>query len=648
MTTTIVTNATSGAAHLPTLAKSSAVRRLVDSLEERGLHTHAATAIASAVCDPTSVRRQLTAPGRLRVDGGFLEVVQTEVWVPGVLAYPTNPRALPAFTYPIESQEGRRHPLPGLAPSPDADAVELLVPPLPSSTLIGAIDAQVQYLRRANDLRESVALLGIREPLLLIPLVIDLDWGDREQDGSRSVTDIDVLSAPAFLAAVDGSSRVTAAHFHLGIEPAETLHKFLGDERALRQKISNLVAKSKAEEDLTDEERARLQSLIAPASIIVGFIPDDPERDTLLKAINSRLGALHVDPPRPWSAASRLDVQLDVALDALVEAGRLDPIEAEWLAGRLTVEEIEELGFRDHPDVRAAYLLQQVGRTDSVTGKALRTLTARSRISVNLRADIAAEGALRSFRAGLNDTQAQAARSLLSAIYMMDEIQAPWSIDPTVSPGSVAEVRDRALKELRTQGKPSREIRVLLVQAGYWLARKRIVPRQTRGGQEDRRDITTILSLMANSEHGVRQLIQIIKDGRADLVPRRVTATGKLNLPARKVTDAWLRETWADGVTNSKLPELSPEAELNEAAGKVRTAITDLKEKVEALKNARVDAGPPLVETEGLEPTLAQAMLVDLFHIQTRLAILKHVGEVHHTERPTDEDDDDQLDGADE
>ena len=47
----------------------------------------------------------------------------------------------------------------------------------------------------------------------------------------------------------------------------------------------------------------------------VGFVPDDEDTDTLLTAINSRLGALHVDPPRPWSTASRWTQESAEGLD---------------------------------------------------------------------------------------------------------------------------------------------------------------------------------------------------------------------------------------------------------------------------------------------------------------------------------------------
>ncbi|CAM3733994.1 hypothetical protein [Nocardioides zeicaulis] len=616
--------------YLPDLAKTASLRRLASALVDRGLHEHAATAIASSVCDPTTVRRQLTAPGRLRVEGGYLEVVQTEVWSPSVLVFPTNPRALPAFAYEIEGATGRRNPLPPLLGSADPDAVELLLPGLPSSDLVGALDAQVDYLRRANDLREAVGRVGIREPLLLVPLVIDLKWGESPRRFTDDA-DVDVIDAPAMLAAVDGSSRITAAHAHLSIQPADSLFSFLGNERSLRSKIASVIRLDHENDELTLEEAQQCMSLVAPAAIIVGFVPDNPAVDTLLAAINSRLGALHVDPPRAWSAASRLDVQLDAALGALVAGGRLEPTEAEWLSGRMTLQDADDLGFRDSPDVRAAYLFETVGRTESLTGRALRALTARSRITTNLRAEIAAEGAIRGYRSQINDTQAQAARSLLTAIYMMEEVQQSWRIDPYKSNFKVSAFRAAALSELEEAGRPGPNGRQLLALAGYWLARMRVVPRQTRGGQEDRRDITAVLSLMAHSAHGVHQLLQIVIDGRRGLFPRQVSATGKVTSTEARLSDEWIRKTWGPSrnEAGSRRPDPTPEQKLDESVADLKSALQEVKSRLEALREPHLGDGGSLVDTIGLKPDVADAMIRDVLEIQMRLSVLKHVGDQH-------------------
>ena len=73
----------------------------------------------------------------------------------------------------------------------------------------------------------------------------------------------------------------------------------------------------------------------------------------------------------------------------------------------------------------------------------------------------------------------------------------------------------------------------------------RVVTRQTRGGQDDRRDITTVLALMVRDKRGIRQFIQIIEDGRKGRHPRRVAAKGKMFATEVRVNDEWIRKTWA-------------------------------------------------------------------------------------------------------
>jgi hypothetical protein len=127
----------------------------------------------------------------------------------------------------------------------------------------------------------------------------------------------------------------------------------------------------------------------------------------------------------------------------------------------------------------------------------------------------------------MTDAQANSARTLLAALYQMDELKDPWDVDPRNAMGTRKTVLSDALRELRTHGAPGPLIRRILALSFYWMARYRIVSRQARGGQEDRRDITSVVSLMASTEHGVRQLVQLIADGRSERTPRRVDAAGR-------------------------------------------------------------------------------------------------------------------------
>jgi hypothetical protein len=616
---------------LPELARMTSVRRLSEALQSRGHHEHSAAAIALAVCDPAAARRQLDEPGRLRVDGGHLQVIQTDVWTPALIPYPVNPRASTTFAYPAEGRLDRRAPLPELIPATDDDACELVIPPMPSADLIGALDAQTEYLRQTNDLQESVGQLGIREPLLLLPLVIAGHGTEHERD-------------MAVLATVDGSSRLTAAYAHLFLEPSEVLLRLATNERALRQRVASVLGLlTRPLDALSEEELATLRVVSSPATIVVGFVADDSRNGSLAEAIFSRLGILHVDPPRQWSGSSRLDVQLDAALRALEVAGRVDPEEAAWLGSRLDAAETEQAGFRPFPDVRAACLLAHIGGKDSVTSEALRALTSMSRIMPQLRAELAAEGAMRSFRSGLSDTQVTSTRAVLAAIYQMEELKGAWSVDPRVSPGPIVRIRKMALSELELIGSPGPITRQILLLASYWLAKYRIVARQTRGGQKDRRDITTVLSIMANSEHGVRQLTAVIQDGRAGRKPARVDASGVKVMGADgepvSLDGEWIRETWRletdEPEAGQEVPGLSPEAELAQRQSSLTLSIKAAVESLEMLNDPQSADELPLVETLGLSTSYVNSVLLDLNKMQERLLLLRMLGSRRN---PDDED----------
>lgn len=63
-------------------------------------------------------------------------------------------------------------------------------------------------------------------------------------------------------------------------------------------------------------------------------------------------------------------------------------------------------------------------------------------------------------------------------------------------------------------------------------------------------------------------------------------------------------------------------AQLSEAAAAVRTAIQELMMSVEDPGEPRIGDGAPLVDTTGLEPCLASAMLADVIDVQMRLTVL--------------------------
>jgi hypothetical protein len=617
---------------LPSLAKSLAVRRLAEMLEQRGHHPHAAQAIAVGVCDPAVVRRQLEQPGELRVAEGTLEVIYTSVWAPSVLTYPTNARALPAFSYPIEGRADRRNPLTRPIAAEDG-ASELVLRVRDRVELVGVLDLELSYLRDHNNLFESVIEHGVREPLTLVPLTIEQSGHDGKGSSNHD-TSVCVLTA------VDGSSRTAAVYQAQKLEPTEILFHLAGNDRLLRQRVQHVLALLDEEVSrLEVDELARLRTLVLPAAIVVGFRPDPGSRMDLAGAIESRLGSLHVDPPREWSTASRLDVQVDAVLQHLVDRGHIPQAEGEWLAGRLTPDEAQEHGFTKYPDVRAARWLELVNEQKRIVSMALRSLVSR-RIVVRRqdRVEVAAEAALRPFRSRLSESAASAARNVLQTTFAMPELMKPWQVH--TQPRKSVQIRDEAMRELQDDGRPGPATRELLVLALYWMSRYSLIRKTTRGGEADRRNISDVLTQLLHTQHGVIALHRIVLDGRNGRVPRRVDAVGGFILSADgeglPVSEQWIRANWrpAGSSTTSasgsdEEPPMSPEADLARRRARLRASIAEVTGEMHGLEQPKDQEGTPLVRMQGLPLDYVNEVMSMLFEIQGRLSYYRQVAIDH-------------------
>lgn len=613
---------------LPDLAKMPAVNRLASALTARGLRENTAEAIAVAVCDPSEARRQLEQPATLRVSGGKLEVIYVDVWTPSILLFPENPRMLPYLTYAVESHEGRRRPLPPA--NPDSTSPELVMEPVTSAELVEHLDAQVNFLRDNNDLYDSIGSYGIQEPLLLVGLAFEgLSIGN-DLPAPLDV-DRDDDEWPTILTSVDGNSRLAAAYRHLGLEPSEVVTKLVGSSRAIRQRVGVTLARQRPGAAKSVEADEALRALTAPAAIVVGFVPEVAGRD-LLDGLQSRLGAIHVAPPKPWSSASKFDLLLNVALDALQSdldsysssVGVKESAYREWLAGNLTTAEAENAGLDPQPDFRAVALRWWFRKSDQDVSIAIRSLDIAHRVTAPMLASIAAEGALRSFRSAMTATEADNARRVLSALYQLEDLKGEWSTDDTVGAGSISALTREAIAEVIATRQPGPNARVLMLLAFYWLTRYRVVPLQTRGGQADRRKMVDVVTMMCRTEHGLRVLAQVVEDGRGARAPRAVGKDGKIETKNGQdvlLSDDWIRRTWSKGRRTAVAD--SPQADLINRSEELAELIKEVVGAMQSLRVPSAGDGLPLVDTVGLSAKIAAPMLRDLEEIRDDLIELR-------------------------
>jgi hypothetical protein len=480
--------------------------------------------------------------------------------------------------------------------------------------LLGVLNAEATYLESTNPLAGSIASDGVREPLLVVPLTVRHE----NDDVDRTI-----------LVTADGSSRIAAAHKLLGLSPEAVVYELASNRRALRQLVARVVALSATSslEDLSSEDVARIRAVEVPAAVVVGFVPDRTDTGDLALAINAKVAALHVGPPKQWSPAAKLDAQIDAALLAMTDAPGLEPAKLAWLAGYLTPDEADEAGFSREPDVRAAALLRVfVGRRYARRiNQALRDLSL-PQPGPAVRAELAAEAALRSVRSVAPTSSVDASRNLLKAAFALDTLRSvTWNVDEEASPDQLLEA---ALEEL-DMGAPGEAACQLAAMGLFWIATQQIARRTTRGGDPDRRDITTVLELMINSTHGMRVLHRVVVDCREGRQPRAVSARGtrliSANTAAKRLVDeTWLRKTFAAGERFSEGRRASPESELLVRRTRVSDAVGSLTEAVDSLREPQ-GAGGPLVMREGLPAEFVGGVLESLGNVQAALMHYRYI-----------------------
>jgi hypothetical protein len=579
---------------VPPIPRSSAVERLANSLEETGVPPRAARSIAVASADPAAFRRAMQAPVRVHTANGELLVVHGRVWTLAVIPHPMNLRLSPRLRRSFSGNGLRAlgRPVAGT----DGTA-ELVVPSPDRNTVVSTLTEATMMLAQDNPMSNDIGIDGVIEPITLVPLTFE------HRDGSASVT---------VLAAVDGSSRVAGAYQNLNVLPEQVVYSYTTDDAALRSRLGRWWRLASADRaDLDENDLRLLNSVTMPAAVVIGFAAASASEAgaNFARAVEARVGSIHVAPPTPWSKAAQNDAQLDAALDALGAEDALDETWVSYYAGDLTPDEAEAKGLCGQADVRSVRLLADMHRPDNVRTihEALRGVAIRQP-SYKHRAAVAAEGALRAFRNDLASTQADAARNLLAHVYAMDFFRnVDWDLDDKST--TLDGLLDDALDGDDNAG------RCVLGLAIYWMARFATIRRTTRGGEVDRRDINVVLHALVENPRGLRQLHRIVADGRAGRPLRRVAKDGTslAKSPNGKhlaVTEDWLRRTWGgEEHTGDGAHPRSPEADLLARFEKIRSDVDSIIHDVKALREPIGQDGQPIVLRLGLNPAAVDELL---------------------------------------
>ena len=147
--------------------------------------------------------------------------------------------------------------------------------------------------------------------------------------------------------------------------------------------------------ELTAKEVADISSLVAPASLVLGFRPDAGYDVRFDQAIRFVVGLMHVEPPKPWGPASENDALGDAVIEEFLDSRRTTPQPAgrSGMGRPLYPEEADRNGLSPYPAPgwpRSRLPSCPTPRSSAFRSGVLR-ITAKGRVTYDLKAKIVAE-----------------------------------------------------------------------------------------------------------------------------------------------------------------------------------------------------------------------------------------------------------------
>ncbi|MFC1417306.1 hypothetical protein [Streptacidiphilus cavernicola] len=542
---------------MPSLPKTAAIHRAFKAATEFGLPDEFAASLAHGVVDPAALRIALNSPTRINVSGGTIEVIDIDMYTPGLVPLPTNSRTMDMRVYPAGGAAGYFGPLTG--PRSEAGrSCELWIQADSVEHALEEAKRAYDYVLVKNPLKDSVGARGIVMPVTVVYFEM------RHRDGQPAMP---------LLGTADGSSRITGAHSALGLSNPRTTHYDLPANRdSYRRFLSDISSPDPASLGATAARRLRAMrnALITPARVFLRFTPQPGTGYGFARAVAAYVGMLHVDPPRPWTPTGKLEAMAESVLEVLRSASVLDDVRHDYLAGLLTPQAAEAAGLPTEYDEQAANALAVLLQSDlrPLVDQGIMEVTAKRSVTSPRRSDVVAELALRPTRSAAvtfppGDPARERAGAMRAAYLRATHLPEYASRRWRVTGRSPDELLAGALAELvrpeAEQGNPDawRDRLELAALAQYHLTGYESLKRDAmdnKGG--DSRGPQDLLKLMLEDERGLRLLRQAVVDGRAGVAPRlveedgsvirgRVDPEGELQRdpegPDLVLTDQWLR-----------------------------------------------------------------------------------------------------------
>ncbi|MFJ8965874.1 hypothetical protein ACIRG5_41445 [Lentzea sp. NPDC102401] len=518
---------------IPTPAAHSAVTKAYESARKAGLADDMALVLAEAAMDPARLRADLGNPKQRHFDGCTITYITTDLWSPSVVPSLENVRFEDTRGHWLSAPDTKLLPRFGSA----EDAAVLTLAADSPEHVVDVVSPLVVKALASNEKVKTIPLRGVEEPVMLAFARVAF----RDQDP------VTVLEP------VDGFCRVAQTHDTLGVRLRDALVTFNVRPAERATLIKTVLGKGRdAVADPDDDEaaakkkavaRARLRSLVLQqAVVIIGF--EGPDHVPFDQARRRLVGRLHLSPPLGFTPEAVYSAKARAAVDALAARGRLPQVnglsinQVEYaLLGDATTPVPADGAPRLHTDELAALALRTMRpRAEAANNDvryALRDLTGQLPTAPE-RLQVAAEIGLRA-APGITATVAQ--RAALARAWEVGAFSGPsWAVTRRPVTELLEEALEEHTKVRRGTMKVGPAITELAALASWYLvtadphplARSGFGTKRTAArGEKDNREPNTLLRAMMQDTDGIKQLAQVVYDGRAGRVLKVLPRGGR-------------------------------------------------------------------------------------------------------------------------
>lgn len=560
-----------------------------------GLPAELAEALAHSAANQQQLRSALRSPKVQRFGTEEFTYIESDILTYRIVPSPDNVR--------FEGEHAR-----GAINTPRFGAVTgkpLLTFEMDSAEdMINAMAAQISDMVEHNPHVPSIKDRGIETP----------GWLSFLQLTTKDVGSVVRLES------TDGFGRTVGSQDGLGITFKDAAWNLRPGGRRAASLLRDLVQWANTD-IVTDEQARKVRCSIMPnARVIIGYSAQRP----FDRARRRFVAHLHMAPPMNFTYATTLNAKANAAVDNLYERGLL-PVPAGMTA--VEVRGILDGSVRDHDLLEDEVAVLACGtlnpnqnrREARAVNEAITDLTGVKPI-LQERTQLAAEVALRRLP---NDKRLTALRAALERSWRWAPLRGV-----ALTRREPLELLSEAIHDLVQTGDGTGvAIPELVTLASYHLVsgRTQLLTR-SEFGRGDNVEPPQILRRMAKSDAGLRQLCQIILDGRAGRDPQELPddtePEDRRFRDASVLTPERLRELAE--MSEEGISYRTPEDLFAAAIADFEGKLYDLYEAAKAVAAVVDDTGVALVDTVGFETTEVNTSLQDVVNLVAEWRSQKH------------------------